>query len=55
MCVLRSPYLNAHAERFVRSIKESCLERVILFGEISLRKRSTSMWRTITASGTTRG
>jgi transposase InsO family protein len=34
----RSPNLNAHAERFVRSIKESCLERVILFGEDSLRK-----------------
>ena len=34
----RSPNLNAHAERFVRSIKESCLERMILFGEDSLRK-----------------
>jgi putative transposase len=33
----RSPNLNAHAERFVRSIKESCLERIILFGEESLR------------------
>src|SRR5215472_14328166 len=33
----RSPNLNAHAERFVRTIKESCLERVILFGEESLR------------------
>ena len=33
----RSPNLNAHAERFVRSIKESCLERMILFGERSLR------------------
>jgi transposase InsO family protein len=33
-----SPNLNAHAERFVRTIKESCLERVILFGEGSLRK-----------------
>src|SRR5688572_27445497 len=33
----RSPNLNAHAERFVRSIKESCLERLILFGEGSLR------------------
>jgi transposase InsO family protein len=33
----RSPNLNAHAERFVRSIKESCLERLILFGENSLR------------------
>ena len=34
----RSPNLNAYAERFVRSIKESCLERLILFGEESLRK-----------------
>jgi transposase InsO family protein len=33
----RSPNLNAYAERFVRSIKESCLERLILFGETSLR------------------
>jgi putative transposase len=33
----RSPNLNAHAERFVRSIKESCLDRLILFGEKSLR------------------
>ena len=33
----RSPNRNAHAERFVRSIKESCLERLILFGESSLR------------------
>ena len=34
----RSPNLNAHAERFVRSIKESCLDRMILFGERSLRR-----------------
>jgi len=34
----RSPNLNAYAERFVRTIKESCLERMILFGEGSLRK-----------------
>src|SRR3954452_13354285 len=33
----QSPNLNAHAERFVRSIKESCLDRLILFGEQSLR------------------
>jgi transposase InsO family protein len=32
-----SPNLNAHAERFVRSIKESCLDRLILVGEGSLR------------------
>jgi len=34
----RSPNLNAFAERFVRTIKESCLDRMILFGEGSLRK-----------------
>ena len=33
----RSPNPNAHAERFVRTIKESCLEQLILFGEESLR------------------
>lgn len=34
----RSPNLNAYAERFVRSIKESCLNRMIFFGEASLRR-----------------
>ena len=34
----RSPNLNAYAERFVRTIKESCLDRLILFGEGSLWK-----------------
>jgi len=34
----RSPNLNAFAERFVRSIKEECLDQFILFGERSLRK-----------------
>ena len=29
----RSLNLNAHAERFVGTIKESCLERMVLFGE----------------------
>src|SRR5437762_252065 len=33
-----SPNLNSHAERFVRTIKESCLKRMILFGEGSLRR-----------------
>jgi transposase InsO family protein len=33
----RSPNLNAHAERFVLTIKKSSLERMILFGEESLR------------------
>jgi transposase InsO family protein len=34
----RSPNLNAFAERFVRTIKESCLDRIILVGEASLRR-----------------
>src|SRR5262249_15767606 len=29
----RSPNLNASAERWVRSVKEECLSRLILFGE----------------------
>ena len=33
----RSPNLNAYAERFVRSIKEECLERTIFSGESALR------------------
>ena len=33
----RSPNLNAYAERFVRTIKECCLDRMIFFGEESLR------------------
>ena len=32
----RSPNLNAHAERWVRSVKEECLSRLILFGEAVL-------------------
>ena len=34
----RSPNLNAYAERWVRSVKEECLSKVILFGECSLRR-----------------
>ena len=33
----RSPNLHAYAERWVRSVKEECLSRLILFGEASLR------------------
>src|SRR5207253_4300508 len=33
----RSPNLNAYAERWVRSVKEECLSRLILFGEASLQ------------------
>ena len=34
----RSPNLNSHAERWVRSIKDECLSKVILFGEKSLHR-----------------
>ena len=33
----QSPKLNAFAERFVRSIREDCLDRVVLLGERHLR------------------
>jgi transposase InsO family protein len=33
----RSPHLNAYAERWVRSVKEECLSRLILFGEAFLQ------------------
>ena len=36
-CPVRAPNCNAFAERFVRSIKEECPDRMILFGEASLR------------------
>ena len=34
----RSPNLNAYAERWVRSVKDEALSRLILFGEASLRQ-----------------
>jgi putative transposase len=34
----RAPNANAYAERFVRSIKDECLRRVIPFGEGHLRR-----------------
>jgi len=37
-CPAQAPNCNAFAERFVRSIKEECLDHVILFGEASLRR-----------------
>jgi transposase InsO family protein len=33
-----SPNLNAYAERFVRSIKDECLGRMIFLGQASLRR-----------------
>jgi transposase InsO family protein len=37
----QSPNLNAYAERWVRSVKEECLSRLILFGEASLHHALT--------------
>jgi putative transposase len=37
----RSPNLNAYAERWVRSVKEECLSRLILFGERALQHALT--------------
>lgn len=37
----RAPNTNAYAERFVRSIKEECLDRVIPLGERHLRRTIT--------------
>ena len=36
--VVNAPNMNAIAERFVRSIRSECLERMIFFGESSLRR-----------------
>ena len=30
--------MNAHAERWVRSVKDECLSKIIPFGERSLRR-----------------
>lgn len=38
----RSPNLNAYAERFCRSLKSECLDRMIFFGEASLRRALSS-------------
>src|SRR3979490_1100264 len=38
MLPARSPNLNAYAERWVRSVREECLCKVVLFGERSLRR-----------------
>jgi putative transposase len=41
----KSPNLNAFAERWVRSIKQECLSKVILFGEGALSRVLTEYSR----------
>jgi transposase InsO family protein len=50
----RSPNLNAYAERFVRTIKESCLDRMILFGKVRYANRSKNLLRIITMNAITK-
>jgi putative transposase len=38
----QAPNCNAHAERFVRSIKEECLNQVVILGEAYLRRTLTA-------------
>jgi putative transposase len=43
----RSPNVNAYAERWVRSVKEECLSRLIVLGECSLRSEVTQCFSTV--------
>ena len=51
----RSPNLTAYTERFVRTIKDSCLERMVPIGEARRVAPSASSSRTTTTNGITRG
>ena len=51
----RAPTLNAYTERFVHTIKDSCLERMVLIGESSRRRAVRELSRTTTTNGITRG
>lgn len=45
MLPAKAPNLNAFAERWVRSVKQECLSKVILFGETSLSRVLTEYSR----------
>ena len=47
----KSPALNAYAERFVRSIKDECLNRMIFIGEAARGAPSVNSWRITMPSG----
>jgi hypothetical protein len=50
LTLVQAQNANAYEERFVRSIREECLDRLILFGERRCSAPSTSSWRTTTGS-----
>jgi transposase InsO family protein len=37
-CPVRAPNCNAYAERVIRSVKEECLDRMVLFGKDARRR-----------------
>ncbi len=47
----RRPNLHAYAERFVRSIKDECLSRVVPLGKATCDGSSSSMWSTTSGRG----
>jgi len=50
-----SPNLNAYAERFVRSIKDECLGKMIFVGRRRCVERLVNTWFTTTRSAIIKG